>query len=179
MFFYFPHCDFFRFPPFSWSSLSFSSSMSRSDAFVGSVCPRGRSVAAGPLTSVWRKKHRSKERRFLIHANPLRVARFDRSRDIRRQSGGLEKLAGGAHGPPRPTPQVAAPEASKVVGTVRDEEGFLAWRGMCRMRFEPPLTATQGIPLALFSGIVRELATNHPRRASDHDDRDGQEDSDG
>ena len=46
-------------------------------------------------------------------------------------------------------------EAREVDGSVRDEDGFQAWRKL-RMRFEP---ATQGIVFAEFSGMIRKEAT--------------------
>ena len=56
---------------------------SRSDASVGSVCPREKGVAAATALElarmhparVERKTYRSKEQRFFIHVNPLRPAR--------------------------------------------------------------------------------------------------------
>ena len=50
-------------------------------------------------------------------------------------------------------------EARKVVGAVRDEDGFQALRTL-RMRFGPSVTTKQGIILAEFSGMARKPATS-------------------
>ena len=48
-------------------------------------------------------------------------------------------------------------EAKKVVTNVKDENGFLAWQRL-RQRFEPTLTAKQGLVLAEFSGMIAKPA---------------------
>ena len=48
-------------------------------------------------------------------------------------------------------------EARKVVLSVRDEDGFLAWRKLC-LHFEPTLAAMQGRVIAEFGAMVTKPA---------------------
>ena len=52
---------------------------------------------------------------------------------------------------------LTAGEAKKVVTNVKDENGLMAWQRL-RFRFEPTLTAKQGMVLAEFSGMVAKPA---------------------